>query len=1112
MKRRSIFLDSLRRKVKIHWGGIFVLAFFSVIILKPCLAQESNKTASGDAKGAERGKIDAEVKPPAKEEDLFSLNFEQADMGAILKVYSELKNVTVIRGERVAGKVTVISPIKLPRQDAIRIIEAVLEMKGLTIIKMDSIVKVILQKEAVRKAIETRVDEEVLGTEDIMVTQIIPLKFVEADTIVKNLRALVSGNGTIFSNEQTNSIVIIDTASNIKRLIDIITELDVEIFKGKVQIEVIQLMHADVEELAEILKQIFTAETARQRVPTRVTRRATRVPEAAIRKEGLEELLGKVKIIPYVRLQSLVVITTVEYFSIVYELVEQMDVEGPALEEATRVYYLQNAEAKELVVILRELFTGITKEEERPIRRRRVTEEEEVKRAGLTGEINLVADERTNSLLITTAPQNFSTIENLIAKLDIRTAEVLIEVLIAEITLTDAMKFGVELEAIARQGDVVSTAQADWGLVGDWDERTIASGSAATTGFKYWLMDYGQNLSAFLWTIASESEINILSTPRILCSNNKEAKIIVGEEVPVVKESRILTTDPGAPQYKTFEYKDVAIELTVTPRISQNRDVALDVHQVVKKLGTYNEDLEAYSFVKREAKTSVVVADRQTLVIGGLIKDDRSESIVKVPFFGDIPIIGRLFKKKTTTIDKTELLLFITPYVILTEEEADTMSKEQESKVEIEGTPSREKAKEHYEQGLQHYKDGRYPEALAELKSALSLDPSYARGKEYRQYMEKTIIEVKRKYYSDGLILYHHGEYAQAIAEWEKVLSLDPGHRAAARCIVKAQRKLEKQPERMERKAKKDEIERNRKEEKLRRDQIEKHYLDGKTLYRQGKYAEAIAEWEELLSLDPTHKAAARDIERARDKLELMSKEEEEEEEAEKHYQRGIQYYEDGSYTQAIAEWEKVPNSVARHKAAARYIERARDKLELMRKEEAKEEAEKHYQWGIQYYEDGTYIEAIAEWEKVLSLDPTHKAAARGIEQARDKLEMRKEKEAKEEAEKHYQRGIQYYEDGNYTEAVAEWEQTLLLDPSSYRKIDRYKRLMEKAFVECKEKHYSQGVALYKEAKYAEAIAEWEKVPSSVPRYNAAARAIERARKDLDKARGTEESGEKGDS
>ena len=109
--------------------------------------------------------------------------------------------------------------------------------------------------------------------------------------------------------------------------------------------------------------------------------------------------------------------------------------------------------------------------------------------------------------------------------------------------------------------------------------------------------------------------------------------------------------------------------------------------------------------------------------------------------------------------------------------------------------------------------------------------------------------------------------------EWEKLLSLDPGDKAAARWIVKAQRKLEKQPERMERKAKKDEIERKRDEEKLKRDQIQNHYLDGKTLYRHGKYAEAIAEWEKVLSLDPTHRAAARDIERVKDKLELMRKE-----------------------------------------------------------------------------------------------------------------------------------------------------------------------------------------------------------------------------------------------
>ena len=906
-KRRLMVLDKLAGNYK-----VFLVLLALTIMLRPCLAQEAEEKKLAQIKAALRERIKADLKAKkegagaeatgreieklvrSEEEELVSLNFEGADIGVVLKVYSELKKVTVIKGERVAGKVTVISPIKLPKEEAVRVIEAVLEMKGLTIVKdpyTPGIVKVLSQKEAVQKAIETRVGGEVVRPEDIMVTQIIPLKFVEAETIIKDLRPLVSPNGTIFSSERTNIVVMIDTASNIKRLLDIITELDVEVFRGKLQIKVIQLIHAEVEELAEILNKIFAPEAARGRVPTRrvIRRRAERVAEAAIPKEALEELMGKVKVIPYERLQSLVLITTVEYFQIVYDLIKKLDVEGPAAEEATRVYYLQNAKAKEMVDVLKSLFTGITEEKERPVRRRRVAEEEkETRRAGLVGEINLVADERTNALLITTDPQNFPTIESLIEKLDIRSPQVLIEVLIAEVTLNDETKFGIEWEALTRAYDPSSKLEADWGLVSDFSERTAAS--SAATGFRYWLLRNDQTLNAFLWAIASESQVNILSAPRILTSNNQEAKIVIGEEVPVVKESRVYYEQTGTPSYKTFEYKDVAIELTVTPRISQEKDVALDIHQVVKKLGTYDEDLEAYSFVKREAQTSVVVSDKQTLIIGGLIKDDKKESMVKVPFLGDIPLLGHLFKKRTTIVEKTELMLFITPHVVLTAEEAETMTREQESKVKIEGTPLMEEAEEHYLQGVRYYKEGRY---------------------------------------------------AEAITEWEKTIALDPGHKDVKRYMEEARAKLRKIKERgrieQERKKEKLRIEKEKERlrtngEKKRRDQARKHYSDGKAFHREGKYADAIREWEKVLSLDPNHRASIVGIQRAKKKLEEVRKEAQVRVQARKHFLLGKQHYEESDYYKAIYEWERAVLLDPDYEEARQALNKARRELKRSEK------------------------------------------------------------------------------------------------------------------------------------------------------------------------------------
>lgn len=353
-----------------------------------------------------------------------------------------------------------------------------------------------------------------------------------------------------------------------------------------------------------------------------------------------------------------------------------------------RVFHLQNARAKKVAEVLSRLSGAMMPEQEQVLKARVIAPASSEKVAYLKGEIKVVADERTNSLIITTLPENFPTIEELIERLDIRTPQVLIEALIAEVTLDDRTKFGLDFKWIESSAEKTGTLRMGWeGLKQDSTDP-----ARSLHGLSYWFLKENLSLEGLLHILAEEARLNILSTPHILTSDNQGARIMVGEEVPILKETRYVS---GGEEIKTYEYKDVGIELEVTPSINEEKDVSLEVMQKINKVGIYNADLKAWTFTKREARTSVVVKDGQTIVIGGLIKDDNKEIVEKIPLLGSIPYLGMLFSKREKIIEKTELMVFITPHVIFTAKEAEEITDEQKTKAkEIKEHLKKSKTKE----------------------------------------------------------------------------------------------------------------------------------------------------------------------------------------------------------------------------------------------------------------------------------------------------------------------------------------------------------------------------------------------------------------------------------
>jgi general secretion pathway protein D len=306
------------------------------------------------------------------------------------------------------------------------------------------------------------------------------------------------------------------------------------------------------------------------------------------------------------------------------------------------------------------------------------------------GQVKVVADEPNNALIVTTFPRNWPLIEDTIRKLDRIPKQVLIEVLVAEVGLSDENRLGIEW-AIRSQRDVTvggtpynvgSVAKVDVGplstLPGGQTAPTLAGAAAAvaapaTAGFSLLLFETDRFLG-LLNLYANYGQLTVLSSPTILTSENKKAVINVSNSVPIVTQQVVTPVTPTAGQQtpgvvsgtftQSVEYRDAGIILTVTPRISDKRVVALDVKQTVNDVGDPRPPSFSPDIIKREAETSVVLRDNQTLVLGGLIRTRRQSQKQGIPWLSKIPLIGFLFGATADRIERTELLLLITPRVI----------------------------------------------------------------------------------------------------------------------------------------------------------------------------------------------------------------------------------------------------------------------------------------------------------------------------------------------------------------------------------------------------------------------------------------------------------------
>ena len=344
------------------------------------------------------------------------------------------------------------------------------------------------------------------------------------------------------------------------------------------------------------------------------------------------------------------------------EIMKEIDTPSPPGKEEFRIFKLQNAASEEIAKVLSQVLSR--KSSSRVVTRRGSQSKTAI-------QPTVVASKSTNSIIVYADPDDFSTIEKLIEELDVMTNQVLIEAMIAEVTYNKIKDIGIQWQYADSflNGKYTGEVKIDFGINSDQ--------GGIVEGLMIGLTKMPLDISNWIKLYATDTNFNILSTPQIMAADNQEATINVSENVPYLKETRFVSGTTSDDTIKSYDYKDVGIILKITPQISQNKYVKLKISQSVTKV--IQEKEGGLTTAKREVDTTLIVPNHQTIILGGLIKDEDDEVIHKVPVLGDIPLLGRLFQRKRTESRKTNLLIFITPHIITNFEEAEKIRKEKKA-------------------------------------------------------------------------------------------------------------------------------------------------------------------------------------------------------------------------------------------------------------------------------------------------------------------------------------------------------------------------------------------------------------------------------------------------
>ncbi len=577
------------------------------------------------------------------------LNFVNADLDAVVRAIGHYTGRTFVVDPRVKGTLNLVSERPLSRSQALAALTAALRLQGYAIVEVGGISRVVPEADAKFQGgpvDTTAVPRSVRG--DQVITHVFRLRYESAANVLPVIRPLVPPNNPVIAYAGSNALVVTDYADNLRRIEKIIKAIDVE---KAAETQVISLKHAIATDMAALVVRL-NEQQGRGGQPPDPNERVLVVADPVT-----NSLIVRSKSAGQMR--------------IIRSLVESLDKAGQA---GTGVYVvpLKNAAAGTLAEVLSKI----------RVDGRDGGTAAQAGQAGLAGSVSnasvtIVADEASNSLVISASEGVYRKLRGVIDRLDMRRAQVYIEALLVEVQTDQAAEFGIQwitgLENITDSGTSaiggtnfgdatqnIGSAAQNLGNLGPGLNIGVIRGEVTIPG-----LGTITNLNFLARALESKAKANILATPNILTLDNEEATIIVGENIPVLTGQYVTqgAVSPNVNPFQTIERQDVGTTLRVKPQISEGGTIRLAIYQeasavedVVTNAGPITR--------KRSLETNVLVDDGNIIVLGGLVQDELTDGTEKVPILGDIPLLGYFFRYDTRRRQKTNLMLFLRPYVI----------------------------------------------------------------------------------------------------------------------------------------------------------------------------------------------------------------------------------------------------------------------------------------------------------------------------------------------------------------------------------------------------------------------------------------------------------------
>lgn len=647
----------------------------------------------------------------------YGIYFDKVDIEKLVQTVSDATCRTFILPENVRGKISIIGPengrVEVDAESFYSAFLAALDANGLAVYPYGRFLKIVDKRSAKQNPIPTIVDEDTpYTTNEQMVTKLFKIKYVEVEPLRGVLQQLVSKDGDTIPYPP-DTIIVNDVGSNIHRLERLINQLDTRASSDEMRI--IQVQYATAQDVANTIQKLFEAKAGAGARPGQ--RPGNFTPQAAPpgapppSAEGVASTEGGgvatlSQIIPDERTNKLIVVASPAAFGRIQDLVREIDIPSGSGNKIN-VYPLENANSEELASTLQSLAQGTANRPQRaPIPNqpqgipRGPTQAAEL----FSGEVKISADKGTNSLVIVASQADYKNIVQIIQQLDQPRRQVFVEAVIMEVNLDRNSEFGINFhQGFSLKTDdgaipgILGTNYSGGSIPPSFSLANLASMGGFLAGIQGPVLPelkaLGIDIPAFgvvLNAMQQSSDVNVLSTPHLLTSDNEEAEITVGQNVPFqsgftpsslgssltganagvngVQASLLGSLGGLGSLYAPITRQNVELKLTVKPQINESDYIRLVITEQTEEIASTDPVLGPTTS-KRSAKTTVIAKDMETVVIGGIMQDRTLESVSKVPVLGDIPLLGHLFRDTTRRKTKTNLLLFLTPYIIRGQED-----------------------------------------------------------------------------------------------------------------------------------------------------------------------------------------------------------------------------------------------------------------------------------------------------------------------------------------------------------------------------------------------------------------------------------------------------------